>query len=1202
MRANRSALPSIVWPLRPALLLIGALSCGRPSTLHELLPVGESRVLGLSEGWNLVSTLHTDNLLPLENLAPERWAAWRVEQHHDELHRVVVRYHQASRMSDDGVYWVYVEAPGKTIDPSSVELPTPKTQNTDGWQFFVPSEEIAPATLQAASILEWDVQTQALVRIAGPVLHAGHTYVARFGQACRPGPGLYKNRQAIIEECGSVAGAPNPIARETEVHVFTESDHANYVQAQQLRDRLFVEGIQREYEADPTDPDSQFLADHGRVWAYGQGLALAQYSRAGDERAVTLSRFVCDSAATWTDKDGETVFGGWHFSWNTDEDVWKDARLVTGANAWVVHGLGAYLLSDLFKDLSQAEKNRIDQCYWRALYGLMVHFDGSLDLVTAGWTTQGLKNAGNIDLILPVQPDERSWAYYDILDTVGYNDYFADNPPSVDILEWDRNGRSRVVKSRMVTPSEFVVLGQRAKASNVVTEHNLDVLAVINQLVKHWNEIPTPSLADLRPSAQTHGIDQWVAFRDRITHAIFTTLWNDEAGRVITGGEIVKGHFLRSTHTAIDNCTWLAISVDYPSLSAHQVEKLGRCLDYTLQHFVKDLHFEGKVYRGAHYFQQGFEDRYIAKNSDQDKLYHLEATTGLILALLYFAEAQPRHDGRAVRFEATANRLWRDMRSFVIDHDFPYSTHRIQDLTAKLQSATSAIWFIDVYNHYQARAIDDDAENLVGRGAKSEATVARFFQYPLQFALKNPEVRQAFLFLGIPLASQAAILTHVNFILGEITYVSRNQSFFEPPERHWRRVTIENTEGLPPDVFATTVLLGEAIRVGLAGLQLSDAIVRETDLGVRIYTRHAPDRWGEAFLDLFGHANLPQVQPGFGITFGPREPSHDGLYNKHPAVTVGKYQDGRVPYTAEEFDHPDIHSHIFCSHNPALFTIDPRDPQTFVRWVESVGHIVFYPEDLTASSARFDGTTLAEERGYFLVGARNMTPLLHEATAMRFADGGKIQKIPGGQFKSAVIPRKKLFCVSFSNNQAPNVLADLIHRRYYHGINYPSMTQFSRVFTIDPQSSVPLIASSFKDGLLVYHADPPERSNSDAIDELNDIDAFLTVEADGDALDAPDDFYWIPSGKLNFNKKHPDTGYELRVDLAKEKSARGKSFYEFIKNAEQKGYKLFLTVQASYDRTKKNPDGLFTFSGRQQAVLVSERKEIKHETDYDFGN
>ncbi len=420
----------------------------------------------------------------------------------------------------------------------------------------------------------------------------------------------------------------------------------NYARAVSLRDGRYHagRGAQREFLADEGNEDTAQLAEYERVWVYTQGIALAQAARRGEKNAEALARWLCERAVR--DQADPGVILGWHFSHNTAGDNWKDFRLVTGASAWAVHGLGIYVST------GGTEASFARECYQASLRGLLQSQTES-GLFTAGYTASELLGAGS------------GAEYYGILDKLGYDDE---------------------------TP--------RVRATNVVTEHNVDALQVLNHALHH-HEVLGVSEDELSRS------------KEALKRAIFTDLWDVDQKRVITGGVFDRaGTFVPSRFSAVDNCSWLSLSVDYASLSEEEVGKIGTCLQYTIDAFVKELPFDedpqDRRYLGTHYFPADFRDPYIdlslAEQAKQPKSYHLEATSGVILGLWRFAEETEHPQG--VGFRRVANELWAEMQRFVRDHDFPYSSQRIHNLSTQLQSSTAAIWFIDVYDHQ--RSVDAD--------------------------------------------------------------------------------------------------------------------------------------------------------------------------------------------------------------------------------------------------------------------------------------------------------------------------------------------------------------------------------------------------------------------------------------------------------------------------------------------------------------
>ncbi len=597
----------------------------------------------------------------------------------------------------------------------------------------------------------------------------------------------------IVGAAGEVLLAPTTLAEGLTVlegaagdlrPQFAPTVDGNYEKAKWLRDQLWRDGpsllgeptgYQVEYQPvqDSSDSgaqiagsahlagnaeDATFLAQYERVWAYTQGIALAQYAQLNTPRAKAraqaLARTVCAKAVRAFDSEREAfVIKGWPFSWNTLGDTWKDARLVTGATAWVIHGLGYFLLSEAFHALTSREQKVLRTCYHESLVGLEDHrrvvvteAGDRFNLMTAGWTAQGLVYARSPWKLkgvsgAPLATENEVWDYYDVLDAIGYDELNPENIIRVARTDEDPNtGETRPLSPKILTEHHVQLLKKTVQAENVVTEHNLDVLSVLNHALNHASALGLDDVVHLA---------EW---RDDIRNGIFQVLWDQDHiqwtvelegalirnatnpekqadirdalsrgdwGRVVTGGGLSRQSdgpdatfvFIPNRkNTAIDNCSWLSLSVDYDDLTnPRDIDALARCLEFTALAFSKDIAFQGKTYYGSHYFFDGFEDQYIEATDRQEQSFHLEATAGLIMGLLAFAEHHPQHEkSDFLGQEAVA--LWRGVQDFVIDHDFPYSSQRIIDLSTLLNSSTAIIWFIDVYEQFNRNSNSPLAE------------------------------------------------------------------------------------------------------------------------------------------------------------------------------------------------------------------------------------------------------------------------------------------------------------------------------------------------------------------------------------------------------------------------------------------------------------------------------------------------------------
>ncbi len=678
----------------------------------------------LVRGWNLVTLPHGvgAHLEPTE--AKQGLQIFAISGQGDASREV--RFLPSTEVTH---YWIYA--------PSEQALPF-RTDQTDksiaprpnqGWQLFAVHSPVPHVDPVTERLLYWDANTNHYRSVTeGEVLLPGHAYW-RFTR------GPPTQSVAGSQRAGSTAD----VLDQTWAQVMAPSSR-NYEQALDARNVLersgpsektdFVAFYQVEYQSNDVesylgideglDEDAKYLARFERVWAYTQGIALAQLSDDPDassrERAQGFAHFLCAHAVEGRSPGGDDIILGWPFSWNTKNDAWKDSRLVTGANAWALHGLGSFIVSDASWTLAAAELDSLLSCYKRALLGLGEHrhtvktpHGTSATLMTAGWTTRGLQHAGepqalldNLGVPLARLPDER-FGYYSILDAIGYHTVHPDRPPEVARWRIDSSGRKVELAPLTLTETTFSVLRERVKATNVVTEHNVDVLSVLNHALDHPTRLQIEAPEDL---------EKW---RNELRDGIFYVLWDadgvapghdpEDRGRVITGGEFAWGgdggrEFVASEHVAVDNCSWLSLSVDYDELPRESgyVSRLGRCLEYTVQMFARPFEIEGEVYYGAHYFLNDFQDPYIRPSIFQEESYHLEATTGLILGLLKFAAAYPE-DPRSEYLRTEALDLWAGAERFVADYGFPYSSQRIQDLSTQLSSSTALIWYIDTYNY-----------------------------------------------------------------------------------------------------------------------------------------------------------------------------------------------------------------------------------------------------------------------------------------------------------------------------------------------------------------------------------------------------------------------------------------------------------------------------------------------------------------------
>ncbi len=693
-------------------------------------------------------------------------------------------------------YWIWSGKP-LDIEVETFREATPRisSSHTEGWGLLNVTQEVVYDDSNAASVFRWDPARQIYVRL--PPHDRSETPFNAVAQGQNSDEDFASRARLIAASArGNYQEAILLLETLLTQSVDESTQEERFYQVEYLADGFDTQSDSEEHlpagpslSATPKHRDATHLAGFERVWAYTQGIALATLSRKAHIYAVEaqgLARTICHHAIR--DPQTNTILG-WPFSWNTKDDSWKDRRLVTGANAWVVHGLGAFLASDVLKSTDEGW-TAIKNCYQDALLGLQTHRnevltqDGkTVTLMSAGWTAQGLKQVQTpwqikTNLGEPFVEGGRL-AYYSVLDAIGYDHFSATHIKSCTPspgLDCRTIGPQDPAWQR--TPIEdketWQALRRRVRAENIVTEHNIDVLSVLNQALRH-PEVLGPEDRDARKEWGTE-LEAW---RDQVRDGIFFALWDDQGwkkdlehtlhkanrppkgltedqtrlfeaqerrlqealdsgdlGRVVTGGTLKRSpsgtlRLVPSPHSAIDNCSWLAIAVDHrnpntttPNGRSAYTERLAKCLEYTVLQFAKDLPVQADTcqpqntpcvletsYRGAHYFQNSFRDLYIEPSARQESSYHLEATMGLILGLFTFAHAHPERPESAILREDALG-LWAGAQDFIRDHGFPYSSQRIQDLSTQLESSTAAIWFIDVYDDLNKRLPAGDLIDL----------------------------------------------------------------------------------------------------------------------------------------------------------------------------------------------------------------------------------------------------------------------------------------------------------------------------------------------------------------------------------------------------------------------------------------------------------------------------------------------------------
>ena len=407
-----------------------------------------------------------------------------------------------------------------------------------------------------------------------------------------------------------------------------------------------------------TDQAYSPLVLYRRVWIYDAAIALSL--------AIQNKDSTVNKRALWLLKNGQytrhpenpekNIFAGWPFSANQKDygDHWTDCRFITGANACGLQAIAEYIASDYYLKLGSKLKAAYSKLYADALSGILYHIelDGpNQGLITSGWSLNILEEISTIN-----------YSYNKILDMLGYGPREVDGYPNAI---------------------------RRVKAKNVLTEHNNNVLSLLNYTLDHYDRLWGPK--------GPYTYSELNEIRVKLRESIYSKLYDNDKRRFISGRS-PSGK--PSPYTSVDNASWLSFSLKLDELSDEQVKALSDSLFFTVNNFTKEFNILGKTYFGAYHFEDGFEDTYIEKSEAHSDSLHVESICGLICGLLEFANAFP-DDPNVSLFRSTASHLWQDLQRFIDDFGFVYASNSLKDVAEPIEASVSAIWYLKTLEYFK---------------------------------------------------------------------------------------------------------------------------------------------------------------------------------------------------------------------------------------------------------------------------------------------------------------------------------------------------------------------------------------------------------------------------------------------------------------------------------------------------------------------
>lgn len=395
------------------------------------------------------------------------------------------------------------------------------------------------------------------------------------------------------------------------------------------------QGLRRSFQEDPGHPASQRVAHFGRIWIYDVALSIYADLKAGRVRQAGYQAGRVLQLARQEEAKG--FQGLWHFSYNTREDSFIDARGPAGANAWCLNALYATVLARGDTALLAWANDAVR----RYLFGLQV--------MESSDPRHGLVRAGLFSA------DDLARG-----DAMGYRVY-----------EGDLNHRYE----------------------HVILEHCADAVGTLRLAFRATRRILPRETAFLEELIHRHdllmrGMRRCFWQEDHFVSAL------DPQGQLYRGTDDLPS-------VAVDNNTWSAhVFLPYDLGLARSairfVEERFRvnAPPAQLEDAKESTIPEGM--EGLYYFQTSFSDPFVLVPADyrekMRELIHPEATFGLIHFLLSMSEASP-DPWEKQKFSRRAQDLYDHMVDLLPLYGptgAPYATANVPTVFSTLHCITTA--------------------------------------------------------------------------------------------------------------------------------------------------------------------------------------------------------------------------------------------------------------------------------------------------------------------------------------------------------------------------------------------------------------------------------------------------------------------------------------------------------------------------------
>ncbi len=395
------------------------------------------------------------------------------------------------------------------------------------------------------------------------------------------------------------------------------------------------QGLRKSYLDHPHHPDARLVARFGRIWIYDVALNIYADLKSGRRRQAG---YQAGRVLQLARREQERGYRGiWHFSYNTQGDIFIDPRGPTGANAWCLNALYAFVL-ETGDPVCLKEANR--------------------------WVREFLFQQ---QVMEPEDPR------YGLIRAGLYN--------AEDVARGDAMGY-RVYEGDLNSPYQHVIL-----------EHNADSAGTFRlawRATKRFLPQEAPFLEELihRHELLMKAVRRAFWQKDHFASAL------DPQGKLYAGTDGLPS-------VAVDNNTWAAhVFLPYDwEIASHAIRYVEEhFLIRTPPAHLEDLP-EGTVPRdleGLYYFPAPFVDPFVQVPDEHrlkmEKLLHPEAAFGFI-HFLADAASQAPSSSEGDRLRARAEKLYQEtleLARLYGSGGAPYASANVPAIFSTLHSTTTA--------------------------------------------------------------------------------------------------------------------------------------------------------------------------------------------------------------------------------------------------------------------------------------------------------------------------------------------------------------------------------------------------------------------------------------------------------------------------------------------------------------------------------